>query len=298
MIARAHHRAEQRTVQKRQSYGALLWVSVLLHSLLVLLPWSEKSPPPASSQAEIVPIVAVSQIPGLVAEDVPPSPSVSLPPPVQTATVSAPPTNSTPPVAPEPITEPTFEPIFEQARDRAVNEPIPNEPFQLNSTATGETSQPGNSEDNRTTRSPEEAPKPSQQEAADEAARVEVAWENFVGHVQRQSDGFSEMTLLEIFDIFGEPGQVNQFFDENSQPKLDVYAHHLFPEQAPEQILETVVMPEVNNSTDFDLQRQETFTAGLAYQLLQGEMLRYLIIVPLNERSGSVLLFSDSLPEL
>lgn len=235
----------------------------------------------------------MSQIPGLAVEDVPPSLSVSLPPPVPTTTVS-PPANSAPPVAFEPITEPTFEP----ARDRTVNEPIPNEPFQLNSTATGETSQPGNSEDNRTTRSPEEAPKPSQQEAADEAARVAAAWENFVGHVQRQSDGFSEMTLLEIFDLFGEPGQTNQFFDENDYPKLDVYAHHLFPEQAPEQVLKTVVMPEVNNSTDFNLQPQETFTGGLAYQLQQGEMLRYLIIVPLNERSGSVLLFSESLPEL
>ncbi|MBT9317803.1 hypothetical protein [Leptothoe spongobia] len=57
-------------------------------------------------------------------------------------------------------------------------------------------------------------------------------------------------------------------------------------------------MPELISNTGFDPQPQENFPAGLAYQLLQGEMLRYLIIVRLNEGSGSVLLLSESLPGL
>ena len=57
-------------------------------------------------------------------------------------------------------------------------------------------------------------------------------------------------------------------------------------------------MPEVTSNTGFDVQRQENVTAGLTYQLSQGDMLRYFIIVPLNERSGSVLILSNSLPGL
>lgn len=55
-------------------------------------------------------------------------------------------------------------------------------------------------------------------------------------------------------------------------------------------------MPEVTSNTGFDLHLRENFPAELAYQLLQGQMLRYLIIVRLNERRGSVLMLADSLP--
>ena len=128
-------------------------------------------------------------------------------------------------------------------------------------------------------------------------ANVAADWENLVGHLQLQSNGFDSYTLLSIFNDFGETEQTNQFFDENDQPKLSVFSYHHFPHQTPEQVVQAVVMPELTSNTDFSLQPQEDFTAGLAYELSQGEMLRYLIVLPLSERSGSVLVLSDSLPE-
>ena len=132
---------------------------------------------------------------------------------------------------------------------------------------------------------------------ADEA-QIEADWENLVGHLEDQDEGFADTPLLDIFTLFGESGQVNQFFDENNQPKLDVHSYYLFPTQTPEQVLQTVIMPELTSNTGFDLQPQDNFPVGQAYQLLQGEMLRYLIIVHLNDGSGSVLLLSESLPGL
>ncbi|NEP76331.1 hypothetical protein [Okeania sp. SIO2G5] len=145
---------------------------------------------------------------------------------------------------------------------------------------------------------PPATPSPEASDDTIDEAKIAAEWDNLGGYLKEQDDGLEFYDLFGIFDTFGEPGQVNQFFDENNQPKLDVSSFHHFTKQTPEQIFQTVVMPELNNNTGFEPQLQENFAAGLAYQLLQGEMLRYMIIVPLNEGSGSVLLLSNSLPGL
>ncbi|MEL6232499.1 MAG: hypothetical protein AAFR24_21560 [Cyanobacteria bacterium J06627_3] len=135
--------------------------------------------------------------------------------------------------------------------------------------------------------------------AADEEAKVAAAeWEQLVGYFKDQDEGFG-LTLFETFDFFKKSEQqIDQFFDENNQPKLNVSSFYYFQEKTPEQVFRDVVMPELNNNKGFDLQPQENFPAGLAYQLLQGEVLRYLIIVGLSEDNGSVLLLSESLSGL
>ncbi|MEO1621041.1 MAG: hypothetical protein AAFU53_08395 [Cyanobacteria bacterium J06632_3] len=292
--------AEQKSVKKRKGYGRLLWVSVMLHSLLVLLPWAEKTRSSAPPQEPIIPIVAVAQVPGSTTEETPsPLPAVPLVTPEPSATVSSPPAN------PSPIAE--AESIVEPVSNYAVEESIVQDPASLDITAldvtalernadntiNNETTHTSNSHKDQDDRSPDEPP--SQQEPGNEAALVAAALGNFVDHVQRQSDGFSEMPLLEIFNTF-RSGQANPFFDENDELKVNVSSYHHYTTQTPEQVLEDVIKPELTGQQSLALQPQENFSHGLAYQIVQGDIPRYLTIVRLNNRSGSLVILSDALP--
>ena len=287
--------AKQKSVKKRKGYGRLLWVSVMLHSLLVLLPWAEKTRSSAPPQEPLIPIIAVAQIPGSTTEETPsPLPAVPLVTPEPSTTVSSPPAN------PPPIAE--AESIVEPVNNYAVEESIVQAPLHLDITALDsnadntinhETTHTSNSHEDQDDRSPDE--QPSQQEPGNEAALVAAALGNFVDHVQRQSDGFSEMPLLEIFNTFS-PEQANLFFDENDELKVNVSSYHHYTKQTPEQVLEDVIKPELTGQQSLALQPQENFSHGLAYQIVQGDIPRYLTIVRLNNRSGSLVILSDALP--
>ncbi|MEM8503800.1 MAG: hypothetical protein AAF716_11685 [Cyanobacteria bacterium P01_D01_bin.1] len=271
--------------------GALLFVSVLLHSLLALSPWQRRSRPLMVPPTPVspIPVVDASQIPQLSVSDSQQLPIVSSepsPPPPAPATEVLPPVDIPVPLLQnEPVTAPSdgaASPLENRPTSEPALEESPysdNVPTTTTSAATGESS-----------------PTTPAITPPDEA-KIAADWENFVDHLQLQDNGFEATTLLDIFGIFGEPEQAKQFFDDNDQPKLDVLSYYLFPEQTPEQVWQTVVTPGLSSDTSLKLQPQEDFTSGLAYQLLQGEVLRYLIIVRLNERSGSVLILSNSLPE-
>lgn len=259
-------------MEKKGNRGVMLVISVLLHSLLAFLPWQEKSRPlPVSSTpTSPIPIVDASKLPAVESQPlpvVPPSPPVADVPIPETIDSPAPAPEVVPEVAPE-VALP-LDVFIPEAIDNL--DPAP---------------QPALNDD------------PTSVTPAEEEAKFAADLDHLVGYLNDQDKGFG-FTLFEIFDLFGESAeQVNQFFDEDGQPKLDVVSFVHFPEQIPEQVVQTVVMPELASNTGFAPQLQETFSAGLAYQLLQGEMLRYLIIVKLNEGSGSVLMLSESLPGL
>ncbi|MEM9905612.1 MAG: hypothetical protein AAF921_11375 [Cyanobacteria bacterium P01_D01_bin.44] len=269
-------------MDKKRDRGVMLFISVLLHGLLALLPWQEKSRPLAVSSTPTSPIsiVDASQLPTLPASESQPAlssqpaPAVPVSPPADppwTADALIPETSDGPESAPETAPD----------ADWTADALIPG---------TSDGPEPA----------PEAAPDsdPTPVTPADEEAKIAADLEQFVGYLKDQDKGFG-FTLFEIFDLFGESEeQVNQFFDENNQPKLDVSSFYHFPEQTPEQVLQTVVMPELTSNTGFDPQPQENVSAGLTYQLLQGEMLRYLIIVRLREGEGSVLMLSESLAGL
>lgn len=251
----------------KKSNRLALFISVLLHSLLVFFPWKEKPRPLAESSPpeNSIPIVDLSHLSTPPVSEAQPLPTVPSRP-------SAPAVSNSPPVA-TPVDLAPEAPITETS-DSSIGEPAPEADLTP------------------------EVPIPETSDSPIDEAKIAADWENLAGYLGEQDDGFEFYDLLGIFRDFGEPEQVNQFFDENNQPKLDVSSFYLFPEQTPEQVLQTVVIPELTSNTDFDLQLQENVSAGLAYQLSQGEMLRYLIIVQLNERSGSVLMLSDSLQGL
>ncbi|MDB9526297.1 hypothetical protein PN498_09895 [Oscillatoria sp. CS-180] len=279
-------------MDKKRDRGVALFLSVLLHSLLALFPWQEKPRPlmvssiPASpiSPARPVSVVDASQLPTLPAPKSQPLPAVPSRPPA-----------SDPP--PETNDTPTSEPASKAAprANLPSDAPIPET---SNSPVDKPVSEITPDSDTVPAATPSPVPStPTSVMPGDEAQTV-ADWENLVGYFKDQDEGFEDTPLLDIFTLFGESGQVNQFFDENNQPKLVVSSYYLFPTQTPEQVLQTVVIPEITNNTGFDLQPQENFSAGRAYQLLQGEMLRYLIIVRLNEGSGSILMLSESLSGL
>jgi len=280
--------------------GALLFVSVLIHSLLVLIPWQKKSRPRPDppTPANPISVVDASQLPKL------PIPDSQLPDSQQLPVVLAEP--SIPP--PAPVVE-VLPPVVSPA-------PLPLPPEKLVieervvSTDGPMLADPPNSESTPTpSTTPAETSPTTPAVTPPNAAKIAADWENFVGHLQLQDGGLDSSNLLQIFNIFATPGQTDQFFykdeDENGnrQPKLNVLYEALFSEQTPEQILETVVRPGFSSDTSFNLQRQENFPiqenfpAGSAYQLLQGSVLRYLIIVQFNEHNDSVLILSESLPE-
>lgn len=251
----------------KKSNRVALFTSVLLHSLLVFFPWKEKPRPLAESSPpeNAIPIVDLSQLSTSPASEAQPLPTVPSSPPAPAVPIS-------PPVATH-VDLPPEAPIIETS-DSLTEQPAPELDIEAGLTP--------------------EAPITETSGSPVDEAKIAADWENLVGHLEDQDEGFG-FTLLEIFNYFGEPEQVSQFFDENNQPKLDVSSFSHFPTQTPEQVLQTEVIPELTNNTDFDLQPQENVSAGLAYQLLQGEMLRYLIIVRLRDGEGSVLMLSDSL---
>ncbi|PZO15515.1 MAG: hypothetical protein DCF25_13490 [Leptolyngbya foveolarum] len=67
---------------------------------------------------------------------------------------------------------------------------------------------------------------------------------------------------------------------------------------SPEQVFEAVVNPELNDQKGFEVRDYGEFAGGPVYQVVQGEIVHYLNIVPLNERSGSVLIVSDRPPNV
>ena len=268
-------------MDKKHNRGVMLSISVLLHSLLALLPWQEKSHPLAVSSTPTSPIspaspisiVDASQLPTLPASESQPTPASSPAPAVPPSPPIDPPWTAD---APIPETSDSPEPAPEA--DWTADAPIPE-------TSDGP--------------APEAAPNSELTPVTStDEAKIAADWEHLVGYLKDQNEGLEKSDPLQIFNLFGEPGQVNQFFDENSQPKFDDSSFSHFLTQTPEQVWQTVVMPELTSNTGFDLQLQENFSAGLAYQLLQGEMVRYLIIVKLSEGNGSVLMISESLPRL
>ena len=254
---------------KKRSRGALLvCISVLLHGLLALLPWQEKSRPLAvsSTPSNPTPIIDVSQLPALPASD--PEPLPVVPPALDTP---IPETSDSPVDEPAPEVALTPDALILETSNSLIGGPAPETAPNANPT-------------------PVTTP-------AEQAKIAAAEWEHLVGYLESQDNGLDNSSPFQIFNLFGAPGQVNQFFDENDQPKFNILSFYLFPKQTPEQVRD-MVMPELSSNTGFDPQLQENFPAGLAYQLLQGEMLRYLIIVKLDEGSGSFLILSESLPGL
>lgn len=255
-------------MDKKSNRGVMLVISVLLHSLLALLPWQEKSRPLAvsSTPTSPIPIVDASQLPTLPASESQPLPAVP----------------SSPPVPDVPLPETIDSPIDEPALEAALPPDFP-----IPETIDSPIGEPA----------PEAAPEddPTSVTPIDEA-KIAADWDHLVDYFQGQNDGLQKSNALQLFKIYAEE-LVDQFFDTD-KPKFDEPSFSHLETKTPEQVFETVVMPELESKTGFALQLQENFPAGQAYQLSQGEMIRYLIIVGLGEGNGSFLMLSESLPGL
>ena len=290
----------------KKSDRIALFISVLLHSLLVFLPRQEEPLPLAESSppTDSIPVV---ELPPLPASEFQPLPAIPSNPPAPTAPSSppAPVVLPSPPVATpaDPLSDLPSDDSIPETNDPPIEKSAPEPDPDADLSLEDPTPEPSDSpiEETETKTAPDanlppEDPIPETSDSSINETKITADWDHLVGYLEDQDAGFG-FTLFEIFDFFGETGQTNQFFDENHQPKLDVSSFSHFPAQTPEQV-QTKVIPELTNNTDFALQLQENVTAGQVYQLLHGEMLRYLIIVRLRDGEGSVLMLSDSLQGL
>lgn len=141
----------------------------------------------------------------------------------------------------------------------------------------------------------EENGQPSSQFNEAKVAAMAIAWDGFLGSLQSSLSGSS---LQQILTLFGQPEQEDLFFDANQQPKTSVISYHLMEDKTPEQVFEKVVKTELNDQEEFEVRVYGEFAGGPVYEVVQGEVVHYLNIVPLNERSGSVLIVGDRPPNV
>lgn len=247
-----------------QSNGLMLWLSVVLHIAIALLPLKKAPDPPTQAVLESPPAITVTRLPEPSPVEVPDSANSQpvIPQPVA-------------PVAPNPMPQP----VRAETPENMTVENVPVESTAAESTAT------------ENEKSGQSSPQLNEATVADMAA----AWDGFLVSLQ---SGLSESSLQQMLNLFGQPGQENLFFDANQQPKTSVVSYHLLADKTPEQVFEAVVNPELNDQKGFEVRDYGEFAGGPVYQVVQGEIVHYLNIVPLNERSGSVLIVSDRPPNV
>ena len=261
-----------------QSSGLMVLLSVVLHSAIALIPLKKTPDPLAQVILESPPAITVTQLPELPPPEVPktvPESADSQPiPPQPVIPQPIPPQPVIPqPVAPNPAPPPV---VAETSSD------MPVENTATENTATENTAVAN-----------EESSQPSSQSNEAKVAAMAIAWDGFLGSLQ---SGLSGSSLQQILNLFGQPGQEDLFFDANQQPKTSVVSHHLLEDKTPEQVFEQSVEPELNEREGFEVRAYGEFAGGPVYEVVQGEVVHYLNIVPLNERSGSVLIVSDRPP--
>ncbi len=286
---------------KGQSNGLMLWLSVVLHSALILLPLKAIPEPPEEIVLELSPPITVTRLPErsrLKPDNLQPdnrdsdnrseNSTDSLPATLQ-------PVAPLPQVIPQPITPPPVEPVVPSSIPEP--SPIPEPPRDENAADTLIATENITTE-NTTVESEEiDQGAPRSNEPANEADVAEMAaiWDGFLSSLP---SGLAQSSLQQILSLFGQPGQEELFFADNQQPKTSVVSHYLLEDKRPDQVFEEVVHPQLNDQQGFEIQAYGEFAGGPVYQITQGEIVHYLNIVPLNERSGSVLIVGDRPPNV
>lgn len=264
-----------------QSSGLMVLLSVVLHSAIALIPLKKPPDPLAQVVLESPPAITVTQLPELPPPEVPKTVPKTVPETVPESADSQPiPPQPIPPqpVIPQPVApNPAPPPVVAETSS---DMPVENVPV-------------GNTATENTAVANEESGQPSSQSNEAKVAAMAIAWDGFLGSLQ---SGLSESSLQQVLNLFGQPGQEDLFFDANQQPKTSVVSHHLLEDKTPEQVFEQSVEPELNEREGFEVRVYGEFAGGPVYEVVQGEVVHYLNIVPLNERSGSVLIVSDRPP--
>jgi len=274
-----------------RSSGLMVLLSVILHGAIAFFPVREAPELPEQTISESLPPITVTRLPehsdvavsdgaavvdGVVVDDAPAQPiappQVIMPQPAPQSVISQ-------LVVPEPEPLPVIaEPPVDTSVENVLDESMPDE-----------NTVDGNEEDELRSSGGGSSPSPQFNET--EIAAMAAVWEGFLGGLQ---GGLSGSNLQQILSVFGQPEQEELFFDANQQPKVSVVSHHLLEEKTPEQVFEEVVNPALNEQEGFEVREYGEFAGGPVYEVMQGEIVHYLNIVPLSV--DSVLLVCDRPP--
>lgn len=132
------------------------------------------------------------------------------------------------------------------------------------------------------------------------ALALELAQSEFQGFITaiKTGDNFTTFSLLELLELFGQPGQIELFFNPQGEQKPGILEFHVFPDKTPQQVVQGVVLAELGDRQGFELEIQPGFTTSQVFTATKNGFTRHLQLVALNARSGSVLVVWDRLPTL
>ncbi|MEL7067498.1 MAG: hypothetical protein AAGN15_02460 [Cyanobacteria bacterium J06581_3] len=250
----------------------MLWLSVVLHGAITLVPLKAVPERPEEPVLESFAPITITSLP-----------QRSQPGPDDNADSQPVTPQFVPPLpVPQPV-EPTAEPI----EPGSVPEPVITEfPVDANTLiasgdiVTEDTFENGGQ--NQSSSSSDEI----------KAAEMAAIWEGFLDSVPSETQ---KLSLEHILDIYNQPGVKALFFDDDGEHRTSVVNHYWLADKTPEQVFEEVVYPKFYDQQGFDVQEYGEFAGGPVYQIMQGEIVHYLNIVPLAR--DSVLIVGDRAPE-
>lgn len=254
----------------------MILLSVVLHSAIALFPVREAPELPEQAILESLPPLTVTRLPKRSGVAVPNSANAQpIAPPQLIAPQPAPQIVVSQPALPvEP--EPELLPIMEDAPgdmsvENTLDESMPDESMPDENTVIGNEGDELPPQFNET-----------------EVAAMAAVWEGFLGSLQ---GGLRESNLLQILSVFGQPWQKDLFFDAQDEEIVSVVNHYLLEGKTPEQVFEDIVNPGLMNQEGFEVREYGEFADGPVYEVIQGEIVHYLNIVPLDV--DSVLIVCD-----
>lgn len=139
-------------------------------------------------------------------------------------------------------------------------------------------------------------PQSTETELSDPQA-AQIEFQTFITGV-KTGDNFTTYSLLEILELFGQPGQIELFFNPQGEQKPGILEFQVFPDQSLEQVIQDVVQPELGDRQGFTLQEQQADGNSKVFAVTKQGFTRYIQLLSLNARSGTLLVVWDRLPAI
>ncbi|AFZ18789.1 hypothetical protein Mic7113_3018 [Allocoleopsis franciscana PCC 7113] len=114
----------------------------------------------------------------------------------------------------------------------------------------------------------------------------------------KTDNNFTTYSLLEILELFGQPGQIELFFNQQEEQKPGILEFQVLPDKSLEQVIQEIVQIELGDRQGFTLQEQQSYGSNKVFAATKHGFTRYIHVVPLNARSGSLLIIWDRPPSI
>ncbi len=141
-----------------------------------------------------------------------------------------------------------------------------------------------------------EPPQPSPTPSSNPAT-AQIEFQSFITGV-KAGDKFTTYSLLEILELFGQPGQVEVFFNSQGQQKPGILEFQVFADKSLEQVIQDIVQTELGDRQRFTLQKQEFAKNNILFTATKQGFTRYVHLLSLDAQSGTLLVIWDRPPAI